>query len=257
MVIEGEVIPRLMQAHSDHEDSQRFLEALHGPGGLQTVIPTGLGVAFLDLTLSGSLKAMGDLLDGVAEGGAAAASLFDDLLAPTARRLVELWHDDSASYADITIGLGRLKQLARGLHEATVYNGDSDPCATSVLIAPRPGEEQTFGLYLMGELFRWSGWRTTAEASASREDIRECVFGDWYDVLCLNVDREERLEDLYTTLEIARGASRNKDLCILVSGQLFEEHPDLIDSVGADAAVTDAQEALRFMSETTGRRAAA
>jgi hypothetical protein len=44
---------------------------------------------------------------------------------------------------------------------------------------------------------------------------------------------------------------------ILVCGRLFEERPMLINEVGADAAVADAGDALRFLGQTVGRRAAA
>ncbi len=249
-VIENQVIPRLMQAHMTdeaHADSHERDEA----------VTEGARAALLATTLSGSLSAMGDLIDAFEQRGAPPAMLFAALLAPTARRLVELWHEDRVSYADVTIGLGRLKQLVRGLREATSYNGDSDSEASAALIAPRPGEEQTFGLYVMGELFRWSGWRTTSDETAANDDIRSSVRSDWYDVLCLNVSRADRLGDLRLTLDLARAESRNQDMHILVCGRLFEERPMLINEVGADAAVADAGDALRFLGQTVGRRAAA
>ncbi len=257
-VIEGQVIPRLIRAHPEceahseahsHEDS-RTQEAGHESG-------TSANESFLLIALRGSVQAMRDVMDDHERSGASADQLFAALLAPTARRLVELWHEDRASHAEVTIALGRLRQLARGLREATAYNGDSDARAASAYFAPRPGEEQTFGLYLMGELFRWSGWRTTAEGAPTDDDIRGVVRGDWYDMLCLNVARGDRLDDLHATLDLVRMASRNQDLCILVRGHVFEERPALIDAVGADAAVCDAEDALNFLGEAAGHRAAA
>jgi hypothetical protein len=249
-VIEGQVIPRLLQAHTDHQ-----APGPHADDGFAGADDAQQG--FLDIVLSGSMKSMKDLLEQAGAGRLATDFVFAGLLAPTARRLVQLWHEDRVSYADVTIAMGRLKQLARGHRDGTTYNGDSDPRAATAFFAPRPGEEQTFGLYLMEELFRWSGWRTTAEAVVCNDDILESIGSEWYDLLCLNVTRNDHLADLHDTLNLARMASRNQDLCVLVSGQVFEERPSLIDEVGADAAVADAEGALLFFGETLGRRAAA
>jgi methanogenic corrinoid protein MtbC1 len=249
-VIEGQVIPRLIEAHSEQQ-------ALTHDAGVALQIADDAQEGFLEIVLSGSVKTMRDLLAQLEAGRSPTDFVFAGLLAPTARRVVQLWHEDRVSYADVTIAMGRLKQLARGHRDATTYNGDSDPRAAAAFFAPRPGEEQTFGLYMMEELFRWSGWRTTAEAAVSNEVILESVAGEWYDLLCLNVTRNDHLADLQDTLNLARMASRNQDLCVLVSGQVFEERPSLIDDVGADAAVSDAEDALHYFSETVGRRAAA
>jgi hypothetical protein len=73
----------------------------------------------------------------------------------------------------------------------------------------------------------------------------------------LNVTRNDHLQDLRDTLNLARMASRNQDLCVLVSGQVFDERPSLLDEIGADAAVADAEGAMHYFGETVGRRAAA
>ncbi len=255
LVIEGQVIPRLLQAHPDHRAHAGALHVQNLDGEPQVV--EDAQEIFLEIVLSGSMKAMRDLLEQAETGRSAKDFIFASLLAPTAHRLVQLWHEDRVSYADVTIAMGRLKQLARGHRDGTSYNGDSDPRAASAFFAPRPGEEQTFALYLMEELFRWSGWRTTAESTVSADDILESVGSDWYDILCLNVTRNDHLEDLQGTLNLARAASLNQDVCILVRGQVFEERPSLIDEVGADAAVADAEGALHFFGDTVGRRAAA
>jgi methanogenic corrinoid protein MtbC1 len=249
-VIEGQVIPRLIRAHTDHLSHDEA--ALSEPATLQVAQD-----ALQEAVLSGSLKAMTDLLDEIELGGPAPESVLTTLIGPTAWRLVDLWREDRVSHVDVTIGLGRLKQLARGLSEPSIYNGDNNPGAGSVFIAPRPGEDQTFGLYLMGEMFRWSGWRATSEAAASNDDICRTVREDWYDVLCLNAAREGRMDDLRLTLDLARAESCNQKLRVLVSGQVFEDRPTLIDEVGADAAVADAADALSLLGGSAGRRVAA
>lgn len=45
-------------------------------------------------------------------------------------------------------------------------------------------------------------------------------------------------------IEAARGASRNRDLIVMVGGPLFIENPELVALVGADATARDAKEAV-------------
>jgi methanogenic corrinoid protein MtbC1 len=249
-VIEGQVIPRLMKAHADPY-------AAANDAAAKPSMSSEDREAFLAVVLTKTLDSVCDHVATLMRGGAAMSSIYTQLLAPSARELADLWDRDRVSYTDVTIGLGRLQQLIRTFSDLTPYNGDDDPQSASAYFAPRPGEEQTFGFYLMEEMFRWSGWRTSVDSTTTNDEIRSSVRNQWFDMLCLSVTRNDRLEELRSTLEAIRGASRNPDLFVLVSGNPFNETPGLVDSVGADGAVSSGDEALHFVEEAVGRRVTA
>jgi methanogenic corrinoid protein MtbC1 len=249
-MIQGQIIPRLMRAHTDPY-------AAANDSAARPAMSSEDREAFLAVVLTKTLDSVCDHVATLMRGGALMSSIYAQLLAPSARQLADLWDEDRVSYTDVTIGLGRLQQLIRSFADLTPYNGDDDPQSASAYFAPRPGEEQTFGFYLMEEMFRWSGWRTSVDSKTTNDEIRSSVRNQWFDMLCLSVTRNDRLEELRAMLEAIRAASRNPDLFVLVSGAPFNERPGLVDTVGADGAVSSGDEALHFVEEAVGRRATA
>jgi methanogenic corrinoid protein MtbC1 len=249
-MVEREIIPRLVSAHPS---AQGRADAV-----AREAVPERDPVRmFVGVLLSRSPETVGRFVEERRASGLGPESLYAGLLAPAARRLAELWDEDEISFTEVTIGLGRLQHVARGLECETIYNGDNDPDARSALFSPRPGEQQTFGFYLIEELFRWSGWRTWIETAASDTDIVANVRCRWYDMFCLSVSRATAIEDLVTTIGAVRRASRNPDLFVLVNGRPFDESPALVATVGADQAASCAREALQAADEALWRPTAA
>lgn len=197
------------------------------------------------MVLSRSPEALTDFIETLLEGGVSKEAVYADLLAPAARRLGEMWDEDKVSYTEVTIGLGRLQQMVHGLDWLTPYNGDNEPSARSALFAPRPGEQQTFGFYLIEEMFRWSGWRTWVETSSTNETMTADARCHWFDILCLSIDRRTEIREVASMIAEVRRASRNRDLFVLVTGRPFIERPELIAMIGADGAAASGGEALR------------
>ncbi len=234
-MVESEIIPRLYQAHPPAAVIASEPES--SPGSLSVR-------GFVRTVLSRNPDALTAFVETMQRDGVANDTIYADLLAPAARLMVDLWQDDEVSYTEVTIGLGRLQRLVRSLDAGTPYNGESDPLARSALFAPCPGEQQTFGFFMIEELFRWSGWRTWIETSATRDELVANVRCHWFDMLCLCVSRSDPFEDLGATIKAVRRASRNKDIFVLVNGRPFIERPDTVTAVGADAFASCGSEAM-------------
>lgn len=234
-MVESEIIPRLYQAHPPAAVTASEPDSPLGPLSVR---------GFVRTVLSRNPDALTAFVDAMRQDGVSNDGIYADLLAPAARLLVDLWQDDEVSYTEVTIGLGRLQRLVRSLDTSTPYNGVSDPLSRSALFAPCPGEQQTFGFFMIEELFRWSGWRTWIETSATRDELVANVRCHWFDMLCLCVSRSDTFEDVGATIKAVRRASRNKDIFVLVNGRPFIERPDTVTAVGADAFASGGSEAL-------------
>jgi methanogenic corrinoid protein MtbC1 len=250
-MVEGEIIPRLVRAHPNG------VEAADCIGDAEIPLDHQSALAFLQIILSKNSNNIVGFVENQQARGIGAERLFTDLLAPAALGLSELWEEDKISFTEVTIGLGRLQHVVRGLASDTAYNGDSDPSASSCLFSPRPGEQQTFGFYMIEELFRWSGWRTWIETAATDADMVADVRSQWFDVFCLSVSRSTDIEDVAKTIEAVRRASCNQRLFVLVNGRPFGERPELVAAVGADAAASCGREALHIADKAVWRLATA
>jgi methanogenic corrinoid protein MtbC1 len=184
------------------------------------------------------------LRDGIGED-----QIYFQLIAPSARFLIELWGDDRISYIEVTVSLNRLQSLIREFDDETPYNGDSQASSPSALFAPSPGGKQTFGFYVVEELFRWSGWRTWIEIETDSNDIAAKARCQWFDAVCLNLTRESDVSAVSATIDAVRQMSRNRDLRVLAYGRLCIERPWLVGTIGADAAASSANEALNILDQ--------
>ncbi len=253
-IVEGEIIPRLCVAHgSSPVETRAPPEARRDD---DVIVPAELMETCARLSLARRTDLLETFFSDFVLLNGSARAIYAGLLAPTARLLIDLWDNDRISYTEVTIALGRLQHLVHELRDLTPYNGDDDPRSRSAFFAPRPGEQQTFGFFVIEEQFRWSGWRTWIETSATSTELSAGVRCQWFDLFCLSVSRDAHMEDVCDTIRDVRRASRNRDLFVLVSGSPFLEHPGLVDFVGADAAAANGGEALEIMSHTPRRHAA-
>ncbi len=120
-IVECEIIPRLMLAYqpgstsdgaaSDHEASSEGV-----PENIRdnAVSPEAVQ-AFARMVLIRAPEALMAFIEGLINGGVAVSAIYAELLRPAACLLSDLWDQDLVSYTEVTIGLGRLQQLVRGL----------------------------------------------------------------------------------------------------------------------------------------------
>ena len=239
-MVESEIIPRLMIAH-------RALQAAPAPTDRRRSLGDETTEMFARMVVSSQPDSLLEFVGGLLQGGVSIESILVDLLAPAARRLGEYWDEDIIPFADVTIGLGRLQQVVRALG-CSAPNGDARR-SPSVLFAPAPGEQHTFGLFLVEDTFRRSGWRTWLETSRRRQDLIDTAHANWFDVFGLGASREAKAADIAELISIVRFSSCNRDLLVLVGGRLFIEHPELVAEVGADATAAAGDSALLIANE--------
>ena len=234
-MIEGEIIPRLMLAHSppESDDSAQSAAAI-GPRTLE---------AFARMTLSCEVHTLTAYVEALIQGGVSLEEVYVDLLIPTARRLGDDWNEDFISFTDVTIGLTRLQQVVRTLGHS-IPTRDADANAPSAYFIAAPNEQHAFGLVILEDYFRRAGWRTWLDTLATRDEAARTVGHDWFDIFGLSATADTPIEMIAATIAQVREASRNPNLFVMVGGRLFIEEPALATAVGADAASETAGDAL-------------
>jgi MerR family transcriptional regulator, light-induced transcriptional regulator len=232
-IVEGEIIPRLMLVHRlERQNDRETIPLSH-----DTI------ERFALYALSSGHDSLMAIVGKLLQQGVSLESIYIDLLGPAARRLGEFWEDDRVSFADVTIALGRLQHVVR---ELSLHGQNELPSSVgrSALFAAAPGEQHTFGLVIIEEFFRRSGWRTWAELSGSVAEVVSAVQAHDFDLFGMSASSDERLDQIAPMIMSVRKASRNRDITVMVGGRLFVERPELVAKVGADAMATDARQAV-------------
>lgn len=241
--IEAEIIPRLMLAYSTPAKCATVLDVESRTPGPQVI------AEFATLLLTEDLIAPTLYVETLRARGASLETIYLHLLAPAARRLGELWDADLCGFTDVTAGLCRLHQLLHQLSPEFQDGGDAPEIGHRALLAAAPGEQHTFGLWIVEEFLSRAGWDVSCEPGASSADLAGIVRSGWFDLVGLSLGCDARLAALRSTIRAVRRASHNRRIGVMVGGAAFVRRPQLVEEVGADVMATHGgQAALRAAS---------
>lgn len=236
--IETEIIPRLAQGlRSDPGTTTTGRErkkGKHGKGFDAATVDS-----FVQMVLTESANAVRSHVERLLTQGHAVDSLYLQLLTPAARRLGVMWEEDLCSFVDVTIGLGSLHRLMRDFLPGFHKDATEEARGLSVLLAPAPGDQHTFGLAMVAEFFRRSGWDVESDVTTSSRDLARIVAQRPISLVGFSTSCSDRLEQLTATISTVRRSSRNPNIGIIVGGHAFLQEPGLVAQIGADAMAAD------------------
>jgi MerR family transcriptional regulator, light-induced transcriptional regulator len=91
---------------------------------------------------------------------------------------------------------------------------------------------------MVASYFRNAGW-AVMQATGTAQDVVRIVRRQPVGIVGFSLSCETRLDSLAALIRRVRRASRNREIGILVGGQVFAERPELAVLIGADATAPD------------------
>ena len=225
-VIRDQIVPRLVAIHHD----------VHRTEMLESVSPEEIR-QFGQLVMASDPDDATVFFERMRERGHSLDTLYEGLMAPTARHLGELWHQDRCDFVDVTLGVSRLQELLKIFSSAADISV-VDIRRRAVLIAT-PSDHHLFGLDLIGTFLREAAWDVLMEKGLSVDQNMRTVAGEWFGVAGVAMSAVSMVDTVARTIEALRRASLNPAIAVIVGGRAFNEHPELVARVGADAAASD------------------
>ena len=197
--------------------------------------------AFVDIVLGADDGAAAAFVHELRATGCSVESIYLDLLAPAARALGDRWSDDACDFVEVTLAMGRLQLLLRDLSHTYVRDRSDAELVGRVLLSCVPGEQHGLGLFMVAEFFIRDGWGVRVGAPQSEQDLLPDVRTVWYDVIGFSVSCGSRLDRLKRQIRKVREQSLNPRVLIMVGGTTFNDQPELVSRVGADASAANAE----------------
>ena len=234
--IEAEIIPRLMAAHQEEATPQ---------GGTSAGIQSQDVIAFTNIVLNDESAVCLEFIESILDRGVSLQTIYLELLAPAARRLGTMWHEDACDFTQVTIGLWRMQQVMYDLSPG--FRTEHDGVTAQhhrIMLTTVPGSQHTLGILMVAEFFRRAGWGVWGEPAATRDQLINAASQEWFDVIGVSVGSEPQLVDLKTFVDDLRQASQNPAIAIMVGGPVIPQRDDLSE-FGADAIAKDADHAVR------------
>jgi methanogenic corrinoid protein MtbC1 len=234
-----EVVPRLLLA------SRAVTQGEASSTEAESLLDSATVEEFVELILDHDPVMAVAYFEALRARGVSIEAIYLHLLTPSARRLGELWCEDLCDFTKVTLALGRLQQLLRELSPDFRCETESRQHGRRALLMPAPGEQHTFGLFMVAEFFRQAGWDVWSGLPGAGDDVISLVRAEWFDIVGLSVGSESRVDGLAATIRTVRRASRNRAIGVMVGGPLFVENPELAAVVGADATAHDGRQAAQ------------
>ena len=172
------------------------------------------------------------------EAGATVEEIMEDLLAPAARRLGDMWELDDCDFLGVTTATHRLQTSVRRLSQSHGTERQGHPRA---LLVPAPGETHTLGLAIVRAFFEKSGWSVDL---ASGSGLEAAVSRQWCELVAFSISCDRFVDALTEAVALVRKASRNRRVFILVGGPVVVSNPALAARIGADAGAATPHEAV-------------
>ncbi len=234
--IEGEIIPRLMLAFDSfrssaksHSDDNRLVDNVD---------------EFVRLLLTHDATVATNYVSTLRTDGVPLSALYLDLLAPAAKRLGVMWEEDACSFTDVTIGVCRMHQVLLEFSRCFDASERTVTPGRNALVAPVPGEQHTFGLFMVMEFLRRGGWNCFSGPPASSREFLRLARSQDFEMIGISVSSDRHIDTAADLIGRFRRASRNKDTVILAGGKVFLDNPELAVQVGADAMAADGRDAV-------------
>lgn len=235
-LIQEEIIPRLLLVHSADRKRAKFFEGRR--------VKPGEAERFAPLPIQCEAEELLAEVEKLQAGGVSTESIFIDLLAVSARKLGEMWEDDSCDFVDVTVGLWRLHEVMRECAFNSGAQFDSPNAKHSALFSPFPGENHNFGTLMVEEVFSNAGWQTEVLLEPQRHELIHLLAGRPFDVVGLTIScncPSAIMTDLITAI---RSVSKNPKVRVIIGGPRINAEPSLALGVGADGTAEDARSAL-------------
>lgn len=238
--VENELIPRLLCAHrrevSEGDSPARRARPISGPWASDDRIER-----FATLCAEDDADAVSEHISALVSQGVGLDAIYLFLVAPAARVLGTRWEEDTASFIDVQIGLGRMHSLLCDCVPVGFHHAVSSP--HSVLLSSVPGDQHTFAIALVADFFRRFGWQASNLCGLSEQFLLDRIATSHYDAIGFSINSSTARERINPLLRRLRKRSRNSQLIVMVGGE-FSRSEDGAVAIDADLFATDAHAAV-------------
>lgn len=183
------------------------------------------------------------------ETGVSTSDIIDICIPEAARRAGEMWVDDEASFATVTLVSSRLYTLCKSLTDTWEMRPRRTGQPT-ILVAIAPGEQHMIGSVVMTSQLRRMGCSVHLLAGGSQKEAVSCIRRGKFDAVLISCAGSQALDN--ATALIARIRSDIDQPPRLVIGGAIEKQVRLTSvNTGADLVTSSFEVALAGLAQAS------
>lgn len=256
VILENLVIPELIALRSgpgSRIDEQALAESI-GTDRQRPILPGDIDT-FTELSLDAETSTMLDFIDHCLATGSSIEDIYVNLLAPTARRLGELWEADATDFIDVTMGLWRIQEVLRELTLRVPPPHNPGQGQRSALFSTMPGEQHSLGTLMVAECFQRAGWDAEVVIEPTQGELTAKFVNNTYDMVGLTISKDCPTDTVTGLIKTIRSVSCNPGIRIMIGGRFVNSQAELVVRCGADASAHDAISAVAVADQLVPLRA--
>lgn len=162
-----------------------------------------------------------------------------DLYIPAAARFLgEAWLDDTASFADVTVGMTRLHELLHLVQTGLLADVASRHSDAAVLMIVPPAEQHTLGVMVAASMLRRHGVSVGMKFSPGLTDLTSLLAEKRFDAALITLGSRDRLEMCAKLVKTLKQMTKGS-LKVAVGGAVAASCHDLLVGAGADLVTND------------------
>ena len=196
-------------------------------------------LVFSTALASDSPKSAAQIIAAERAAGRPAEDIYVNLLAPAARQLGDMWTSDHITFAQVTVGSGRIFAIMRSMRH--MLETSALPDEPAVIFASVPGETHTLGVRIAADFFRNDGWNISLLVGLSHEDLLAEIAQISSRMVGLSFSGEHSLEALSHLIVALHICAPH--LSIVICGQDAEEFRPILELMGVNGIAVTMEEA--------------
>lgn len=169
--------------------------------------------------------------------------IYLDYLAPASRELGRRWDSSTISFAEVTVGTGRIYAIMRSLSRR--FTPQYLPTEKSALFASVPGDDHKLGIKMAADLARQRGWRVDIELDLPADALVDRLTSSDHLIFGLSAGGHRSLPGLAKLILALRVSVPYAH--ILVSGNVVTLDLESIKLMHPDAVTENFPEAMDHM----------
>ena len=188
-------------------------------------------------------KAAAGLVEQYLDEGVDVDTIYLDFLGQAANQLGKWWETDQRSFAEVTIGIGRIYAIMRTLRPKILPPPLSNQ--KSAIFASVPEDQHTLGVKMAADLARESGWDIELLLDLEHDALIDAIAGSGQLLIGLSGAGAHSVPALARAVLALRISAPRA--MILISGNIVDAAEDSVQLMHVDALARQFDEAMSEM----------
>lgn len=198
--------------------------------------------------IGGRMDKAEDLVASHLTAGCSPSALILSLFAPVAQLMGDKWCNDSASFAEVTLGMMELHTLLRLVDAELAQEFSTLERRGKALFSVMPGDTHIFAVSVLQSFFIANGWSVDVMLDPTARSLGDRLASASYDIVGISVASHQAIPECRKLIKTLREKTTNPESAFMVGGLPFTLEPALVSAVKADHMANDAFEALAIAS---------